>query len=75
MLQVRAQARHSVALEAKAAGRPAPLPVEDAGDHGVGIVHGQPAHERYRVLIGAHRGLALHLQGQIDLGQCTAFPA
>ena len=40
-----------------AVGGSALLPIEDAGDHGVGIVHGQPTHERYRVLIGAH-GLA-----------------
>ena len=66
---------HAVALEAVASCSSTPLSVEDAGDHGVGIVHGQSAHERDRVLIRAHRGLALAWQGQVDLGECAAFPA
>ena len=36
---------------------------------------GQAAHERDRVLVGAHRGLPLHRQCDIDVGQRTAFPA
>ena len=53
-LPVRPQAAHTIALEAIAARRPAALPIEDAGDHSVGIVHCQAAHERDRVLIGAY---------------------
>ena len=45
---------HTIALEAMTARRPAALPIEDAGDHSVGVVDCQAAHERDRALIGAH---------------------
>jgi hypothetical protein len=47
-------------LEAQAACCPAALPVENASNGGVGVMLGQPTHERDGVLVGAHRGLALH---------------
>ena len=75
IFQCRRRLPTRLALEAMAVGRPASLPIEDAGDHGVGIMDGQPAHERDRVLIGAYRGRPRARQGQIDLGQRAAFPA
>jgi hypothetical protein len=41
-IPVRAQARFPVAVEAQAARRSTALPIEDAGDDGVGIVLVQP---------------------------------
>jgi hypothetical protein len=72
---VRAQAADTVALQAKAARCLAALAIENAGNHRVGIVHGQPTDERDGVLLRAYRGLALARQGEVDIGQCTAFPA
>src|SRR5262245_36842942 len=63
-----AQAAYTVAFEAKAARCPAALPIEYADDHRVGVVHSHSTDERDRVLIRAHRGLALARQGQVDLG-------
>ena len=43
-------------LEAMAIRRGAPLAIEDAGDHGVGLEGRQPAYERDRILIGSYGG-------------------
>src|SRR3984885_1566483 len=51
-----AQIADAARLEAVAICRGAPLAIEDAGDHGIGIEGRQPAHERDRILIGAYRG-------------------
>src|SRR3982075_2738441 len=74
-LPVRPQAANTIALEAMTARRPAALPIEDAGDHSVGVVDCQAAHERDRVLIGAHGCWPRARQAQVDFGQCTALPA
>ena len=55
--------------------RGAALAIEDAGDHGVGIMDGQPADERDRVLIGAYRGRPRARQREIDLVERAALPA
>ena len=54
-------------LEAMAVYRGAPLAIEDAGNHGVWIMDGQPADECDRVLIGAYRGRPRARQREIDL--------
>lgn len=64
-----------VALEAVPMRRPAALPIEDSGDYGVGVVHRKPADECDRVFIGANSGLALAMESQVDLAQCTSLPA
>src|SRR3982074_1814933 len=74
-LPVRPQAANTIALEAMTARRPAALPIEDAGDHSVGVVDCQAAHERDRVLIGAHGCWPRARQTQVDFGECTALPA
>ena len=50
------QIADAVAIEAVAIGCRAALAVENAGDHGVGIMGSQSAQERYSVLAGADRG-------------------
>src|SRR5262249_31620124 len=74
-LPVRPQAANTIALEAMTARRLAALPIEDAGDHSVGVVDCQAAHERDRGLIGAHSCWPRARQAQVDFGQCTALPA
>ena len=73
-IPVPAQVADAVAVEAMAIGGRAALTVENAGDHGVGIVSGQPAQELDRVLAGADRGGPRPGQVEIDLGQRAAFP-
>src|SRR5271169_538240 len=53
----------------------APLAIEDAGDHGIGIEGRQAAHERDRILIGAYRGRPRARQRQINLSERAALPA
>src|SRR5689334_17870317 len=50
------------------------LPIENAGDDGVGIVDCKTAYQRHRVFVGAHwRGAATrHIE--IDLGKSAAAP-
>ena len=55
--------------------RGAPLAIEDAGNHGVWIMDGQPADECDRVLIGAYRGRPRARQREIDLVERAALPA
>ena len=70
-----AQIADAARLEAMAICRGSPLAIEDAGDHGVGIMDRQSADERDRVLVGAYRGRPRARQRQIDLIDRTAFPA
>ena len=61
--------------ERQAAGGAAALPVEDVGDHRVGIVGGQTAHQVDGVLVGAQPvgRFAFDRYGQV--GDGAAFPA
>src|SRR6202008_512161 len=72
-LPVRPQTANTIALEAMTARRPAPLPIEDAGDHSVGVVDCQTAHECDRVLVGAHGCWPRARQAQVDIGPCNAL--
>lgn len=73
-LPVLAQITNAVAVEAMAVGGRAARPVEDAGDHGIGIMHCQSAQERNCVLVRADRRGPRSGQGEIDLGQRAALP-
>ena len=70
-----AQIADAARLEAMAICRGAPLAIEDAGDHGIGIEGRQPAQERDRILIGAYRGRPRARQRQINLSERAALPA
>ena len=52
-----------------------PLPIEDAGNDGIGIVDSEPADEVDRVLVGAHRRWPGARQADLELGEHAAFPA
>ena len=54
---MRAQAADAVRREAHPCGGGAPLPIEDPGDHCVGIEHGEAANEVNGILVGAVRWL------------------
>src|SRR5215831_17379133 len=51
------------------------LPIEDAGDHTVGVVGGEPAQQPDRVLVGADGGRSRARQGEVDVVEGAAFPA
>ena len=51
------------------------MSIENAGNDGVGIVDGQTAHQRHRVLVGAHPRRAATWQMKVDLGKSAAAPA
>src|SRR5258708_1726407 len=72
---VATQIADTARLEAMAVYRGAPLALEDAGNHGVWIMDGQPADECDRVLIGAYRGRPRARQREIDLVERAALPA
>src|SRR6266481_6420142 len=72
---VATQIADTARLEAMAVYRGAPLAIEDAGNHGVWIMQGQPADECDRVLIGAYRGRPRAWQREIDLVERAALPA
>src|SRR5215831_12325519 len=74
-LPVLPQVANMVALEAVPMRRPAALPIEDSGDHGVRVVRCKAADECDRVFVGANSGLALALERQVDLGQSISLPA
>src|ERR1700745_1283528 len=65
-LPVRPQAANTIALEAMTARRPAALPIEDAGDHSVGVVARQAAHERTGVLTSVPGPRPRARQPQVD---------
>src|SRR5262249_27018910 len=54
-LPVPAEITDAIAVEAVAVNRRAALPVEDTGDHGIGIMHCQSSQERNCILVGADR--------------------
>src|SRR5271165_5641471 len=72
-IPVATQISNAVCLEAMAICRAAALPIEDAGDHRIGIERRKPAHERDRFLVGAYRGRPRVRQGQIDLIEGAAL--
>src|SRR5262245_35538170 len=72
-LPVLPQALDTVGLEAVAMCRRAPLAIEYPGDHGIGVMHRQPANECDGVFIGADGSLALG-QRQVKFDQSTSFP-
>src|SRR5499427_3708728 len=51
------------------------LPIEDAGDHTIGIMGREPAQQRDRVLVGADGGRPRARQGEVDLVERAALPA
>ena len=58
-----------------AAGGPAALTVEDAGDDRVGIVGDQPTNQSDGVFIGAHRWRIGARQTDFEVGDRAAAPA
>src|ERR1700757_3932739 len=50
------------------------LPIENAGDDGVGIVDCKTAYQRHSVFVGAHWRGAATRQIEIDLGKSAAAP-
>src|SRR5262244_1695476 len=52
-----------------------PLPIEDAGDHTVGVMGREPAQQRDRVLVGADGGRPRARQSGVDLVERAARPA
>src|SRR5215472_10853078 len=54
--------------------RSPPLPIEDAGDHTVGVMGREPAQQRDRVLVGADGGRPRARQSEADLVERAALP-
>ena len=61
--------------ERQSAGGAAVLPVEDPGDGGVGVVHGQPAQQVDGVLAGAQPLRRFPLERHGQFGDRAALPA
>src|SRR5215469_2872929 len=61
--------------EAMTVHRGPPLTIEDAGDHTVGVMRGEPAQQRDRVLVGADGGRPRARQSEVDVVERAAFPA
>ena len=51
------------------------LPIEDAGDHTIGVMGREPAQQRDCVLVGADGGRPRARQSEVDLVERAAFPA
>src|SRR6516162_9261777 len=51
------------------------LPIEDAGDHTIGVMGREPAQQRDRVLVGADGSRPRARQSEIDLVERAALPA
>src|SRR5260370_22602085 len=51
------------------------LPIEDAGDHTIGVMGREPAQQRDRVLVGADGGWPRARQWEADLVKRAALPA
>src|SRR5690349_7728719 len=51
------------------------LPIENAGDHTIGVMGGEPAQQRDRVLVGADGGRPRARQSEVDLVERAALPA
>src|SRR5499433_2984994 len=52
-----------------------PVPIEDAGDHTVGVMGHELAQQRDRVLVGADGGRPRARQSEVDLVERAALPA
>lgn len=74
-LPVGAQAADAVSGEAHACCGGLALAIENAGDDGVGVVHGQAAHELNDILIGTNRRRVRARQMHVELGEQSAAPA
>jgi hypothetical protein len=72
---VAAQIADAARDEAVTICRARPLPIEDAGDHAVGVMSRQAAHQCDRVLISADGGRPRARQGEIDPAERAALPA
>ena len=55
MVEVATQTADMVCGEAMTVSGGALLPIENAGNDGVGIVDRETAHQRHRVFVGTHR--------------------
>src|SRR5437773_2257144 len=62
-----------MSCEAVTVGGSALLAIENAGDHGVGVMDSEATHQRDGVFISAH-GCGTALQREIDLGEGTTTP-
>src|SRR5437764_4744204 len=51
------------------------LPIEDASDHTIGVMGGEPAQQCDRVLVGAYGGRPRARQSEVDLVERAALPA
>jgi hypothetical protein len=51
------------------------LPIESAGNGGIGIVDRETAHRRHRVFVGAYRRDEAVRQIEIDLAKSAVAPA
>src|SRR5258708_35804258 len=74
-IPVTTQVADAARLEAMTVCRGAALAIEDAGDHAVGVMKGETADERDRVLVGADGGRPRARERQVDLVERAAFPA
>ena len=70
----RAQAADPIGREAETGGGPATLAIEDAGDDGVWIVHGQAEHQIDGVLVGANCGRLHVLECDIEFAEEASAP-
>src|SRR5215469_7530065 len=52
-----------------------PLPIEDAGDHTIGVMGREPAQQRDRVLVGADGSRPRARQSEVDLVERAALPS
>ena len=69
-----AQVADAAGDEAMTVCRDPPLPIEDAGDHTVGVMGREPAQQRDRVLVGADGGRPRARQSEVDVVEGAAFP-
>ena len=70
-----AQVADAAGGKAMAVYRGPSLPIEDAGDHTIGVMGREPAQQRDRVLVGADGGRPRARQGEVDVVERAAFPA
>ncbi|MGH7117718.1 MAG: hypothetical protein ACREFP_01755 [Acetobacteraceae bacterium] len=70
-----AQAADVARLESMATGRGTPLPIKDARNDAVGVIAGQAANERDRVLVGADGRRPRTWQRQVYFIECATLPA
>jgi len=69
------QTADEVGREAMTVGALAALTIEDAGDHRVGIMSGQPPHQRDRVLIRAQTCWKIARRVEVDVSEYAAANA